>query len=123
VTSWSFRTGDPHHLSAGSGTGQVESAAIFRKITARDLSPLQAGGGGATTRFVCGYLTFDPLLCGPILESLPPMLTVNVRPIAQASGSNNRFCIWSRRPRRTAPAATPCSPSLSEALFVDTLRR
>ena len=40
---------------------------------------MQAGGGGPTTRFVCGYLTLDPLLCGPILESLPPMLKVNVR--------------------------------------------
>ena len=33
---------------------------------------MRAGGDGATTAFVCGYLTCDPLLCGPILESLPP---------------------------------------------------
>src|SRR6185436_3455876 len=74
-----FPHGDPHRLSGGSGANDVESAAILRKIATRDLSPMQAGGGGATTRFVCGYLTLDPLLCGPILESLPPMLTVNVR--------------------------------------------
>ena len=40
---------------------------------------MRAGGGGATTGFICGYLTCDPLLCGPILEGLPPMLTVNIR--------------------------------------------
>ena len=74
-----FPHGDPHHLSGGTGGNPIESAAILRKIATRDLSPMQAGGGGATTRFVCGYLTCDPLLCGPILESLPPMLKVNVR--------------------------------------------
>lgn len=40
---------------------------------------MKAGGGGATTRFVYGYLTVDPLLCGPILESVPPLLKVNIR--------------------------------------------
>jgi hypothetical protein len=74
-----FPHGDPHHLSSGSGANQVESAAVLLKIATRDISPMQAGGGGVTTRFVCGYLAFDPLLCRPILESLPPMLKVNVR--------------------------------------------
>src|SRR5207342_3560406 len=74
-----FPHGDPHHLSGGSGANHVESAAVFLKIATRDISPMQAGGGGETTRFVCGYLTCDPLLCGPILESLPPIIKVNVR--------------------------------------------
>jgi len=52
-----FPHGDPHHLSAGSGANQIESAAVLLKIGTRDISPLQSGGGGATTRFVCGYLT------------------------------------------------------------------
>ena len=47
-----FPHGDPHHLSGGSGASQVESAAVLRKIAIRDLSPMQSGGGGATTRFV-----------------------------------------------------------------------
>ena len=74
-----FAHGDPHHLSGGSGANQVDSAAVSQKIATRDISPMRAGGGGATTRFVCGYLTCAPLLVGPILESLPPMLKVNVR--------------------------------------------
>src|SRR5262245_23662449 len=74
-----FPHGDPHYLSAGSGTNPLESAALLERIASGNLSPMQAGGGGAITRFVCGYLTLDPLLCGPILESLPSMLKVNVR--------------------------------------------
>ena len=69
-----FPHGDPHRLSGGSGSNQIDGAALLRKVATRDLSPMRAGGGGATTAFVCGYLTCDPLLCGPILESLPPML-------------------------------------------------
>ena len=69
-----FPHGDPHHLSSGSGSNQLDGAALLRKVETKDLSPMRAGGGGAMTGFVCGYLTCDPLLCGPILESLPPML-------------------------------------------------
>src|SRR3954465_5405904 len=74
-----FPHGDPHQLSAGTGTQIVESAQVLQRVATGDLSPMQEGGGGPTTRFVCGYLTLDPLLCGPILDSLPPMLKVNVR--------------------------------------------
>ena len=74
-----FPHGDPHHLSSGSGSNQLDGAALLRKVATHDLSPMRAGGGGAMTGFVCGYLTCDPLLCGPILESLPPMLKVNIR--------------------------------------------
>jgi hypothetical protein len=55
--------GDPHHLSGGCGANQVESAAVFLKITTRDISPKQAGGG-RTTRFVCGYLTVTRFSAG-----------------------------------------------------------
>src|SRR6188768_909277 len=74
-----FPHGDPHHLSSGSGSNQLDGAALLKKVATHDLSPMRAGGGGVTTGFVCGYLTCDPLLCGPLLESLPPMLKVNIR--------------------------------------------
>ena len=74
-----FPHGDPHHLRSGSGSNQLDGASLLRKVATHDLSPMHAGGGGAMTGFVCGYLTCDPLLCGPILESLPPMLKVNIR--------------------------------------------
>ena len=88
-----------------------------------DLSPMHAGGGGATTRFVCGYLTLDPLLCGPILESLPPMLKVNVR--SDRSGQWLEQSILHLLEETTASRAgsEAMLSKLSEALFVDTLRR
>jgi AraC-like DNA-binding protein len=118
-----FPHGDPHFLRAGIGANLIESAAVLRRITMRDLSPMHAGGGGVTTRFVCGYLTLDPLLCAPILESLPPILKVNVR--ADPSGHWLEQAILhaleesgSNRAGNDAMLA-----KLSEALIVDTLRR
>src|SRR3954470_19804109 len=118
-----FPHGDPHHLSGGSGANQVESAAILRKIATRELSPMQAGGGGPTTRFVCGYLTCDPLLCGPILESLPAILKVNVRTDRSGHWLEQSILHLVEEVASERAGSDAMLAKLSEALFVDTLRR
>ena len=118
-----FPHGDPHHLSAGSGVNQVESAEVFLKIATRDISPMQAGGGGPTTRFVCGYLTVDPLLCGPILESLPPMLKVNVRADRSGQWLEQSILHLVEEAASDQAGSDAMLAKLSEALFMDTLRR
>jgi AraC-like DNA-binding protein len=119
-----FPHGDPHHLSSGSGkTDAVESAAVLRKIATRDLSPMHAGGGGVATRFVCGYLTVDPLLCGPILESLPPMLKVNVRTDRSGHWLEQSILHLLEESASDRAGSDAMLAKLSEALFVDTLRR
>jgi AraC-like DNA-binding protein len=118
-----FPHGDPHHLSGGSGSNQIENAAVLLKITTRDMSPMQAGGGGATTRFVCGYLNFDPLLCGPILESLPPMFSVNVRTDGSGHWLEQSILHLLEETASDRPGSDAMLAKLSEALFVDTLRR
>jgi AraC-like DNA-binding protein len=96
---------------------------ISAKIRSRDLSPLQAGGGGAVSRFVCGYMTCDPHLSRPILSGLPPVFKVNIR--ADRSGqwleSSILHLVEEAAARRVGGEAMLAK--LSEALFVDTLRR
>jgi AraC-like DNA-binding protein len=118
-----FPHGDPHHLSGGSGTSQVESAAVLQKITARDIAPMRAGGGGATTRFVCGYLTWDPLLGGPILESLPPILKVNVRSDSSGRWLEHSILHLVEEAASETAGSDAMLAKLSEALIVETLRR
>jgi AraC-like DNA-binding protein len=118
-----FPHGDPHRLSGGTGTNQVESAALLRRIATGDLSPMHAGGGGATTRFVCGYLSLDPLLCGPILESLPPMLKVNVRTDRSGHWLEQTILHLLEEATSNRAGSDAMLAKLSEALFVDTLRR
>src|SRR5215467_8566896 len=69
-----------HHMSNSRGsTAPFPNYGISAKIKSRDLSPLRAGGGGATSRFVCGYMTCDAHLCRPILNGLPSVFKVNIR--------------------------------------------
>ena len=118
-----FPHGDAHHLSGGIGGTRSMSAAVLRKIATRDLSPMHAGGGGMTTRFVCGYLTCDPLLCGPILESLPPMLKVNVRTDRSGHWLEQSILHLVEEAASHRAGSDAMLAKLSEALFVDTLRR
>jgi AraC-like DNA-binding protein len=118
-----FPHGDPHHLSAGAGGSHVESAALLRRIASADLSPMHAGGGGAATRFVCGYLTLDPLLCGPILESLPAVLKVNVRTDRSGQWLEQSILHLLEETASNRAGSDAMLAKLSEALFVDTLRR
>ena len=118
-----FPHGDPHRLSAGSDTSPVENAALLKRISAGDLSPMHAGGGGAITRFVCGYLTLDPLLCGPILESLPPILRVNVRTDRAGHWLEQSILHLLEEAASDRAGSDAMLAKLSEALFVDTVRR
>lgn len=96
---------------------------IAAKVQAGDLSPLRAGGGGDVTRFVCGYLTCDPYLSRPLLDALPPVFKVDIR--ADRSGqwleSSILHLVEEASSRRVGTDAMLAK--LSEALFVDTLRR
>jgi AraC-like DNA-binding protein len=84
---------------------------------------MQAGGGGAITRFVCGYMTLDPLLCGPILESLPPMLKVNVRTDRAGQWLEHSILHLLEEATSNRAGSDAMLAKLSEALFVDTVRR
>jgi len=86
-------------------------------------SSTTSGGGGTTTRFVCGYLSCDPLLCGPILESLPPILKVNVRTDRSGHWLEHSILHLVEEAASDRAGSDAMLAKLSEALFVDTLRR
>src|SRR5579863_1327504 len=51
-----FPNAGAHHMSSGAGARRpFPNYGIGAKIQARDLTPLRVGGGGAVSRFVCGY--------------------------------------------------------------------
>lgn len=119
-----FPHGDPHHMSSGrDARPPFPNYGITPKIKARDLSPLRAGGGGDVSKFVCGYMSCDPHLSRPILNGLPAVFKVNVR--SDASGhwleSSIRHLVDEAASGRVGSEAM--LTKLSEALFVDTLRR
>jgi AraC-like DNA-binding protein len=119
-----FPNGDAHHMSSGQdATRPFPNYGINAKIRARELSPLRAGGGGKVSRLVCGYMTCDPCLSRPILNGLPAVFKVNIR--ADHSGhwleSSIMHLVDEAASGRVGSEAMLAK--LSEALFVDTLRR
>jgi AraC-like DNA-binding protein len=119
-----FPHGDPHHMSNGKATKPpFPNYGITPKIQARDLSPLRAGGGGAVSRFVCGYMTCDPHLSRPILNGLPPVFKVNVRADSAGHWLETSILHLVEEAVSGRVGSEAMLAKLSEALFVDTLRR
>ena len=83
---------------------------------------LHAGGGGAATRFICGFLTCDPRLCRPILSALPRMLSVRLhdRDGGWLDHSFKQAVDEAASPR---PGSEGMLAKLSEVMMVETLRR
>jgi len=119
-----FPRGEAHHMSSGrSTTRPFPNYGITAKIHQRDLSPLRAGGGGEVSRFVCGYLTCDPYLCQPILNGLPAVFKVNIRSDRSGHWLETSIMHLLDEAASGQVGSEAMLAKLSEALFVDTLRR
>jgi len=85
---------------------------------------LRHGGGGAMTRFVCGYLACNRNVCRPLLEALPRVLRI---PIGDGPASALLRELLRGGVRESSSAFRPGAGSmltkLSELMFVDALRR
>ncbi|QOY91805.1 AraC family transcriptional regulator [Paludibaculum fermentans] len=119
-----FPHGHPHVLTSEPESFETrETAEVQRKVQARDLTRLQAGGGGSRTRLVCGFMGCDPQLSRPILSSLPPILKVNVRTGASGQWLENSILQLVEEASSGRVGSEAMLAKLSEALFVDILRR
>jgi AraC-like DNA-binding protein len=115
---------DPHHMSSGKGTSRpFPNYGIGAKIQSRDLTPLQAGGGGQVSRFVCGYMTCDPYITRPILSGLPPIFKVHLRSDRSGLWLENSILHLVEESASGRFGSEAMLAKLSEALFVDTVRR
>ena len=118
-----FPHGDPHELRSDAKAQADLTPAIIKKMMAHDLRPLRAGGGGQNTNFVCGYMACDPFLCGPILEGLPAILKVNIRTDRSGQWLENSILHLVEEAASDQAGSDAMLAKLSEALFVETLRR
>ena len=74
-----FPRGDQHTMRSHHGGGQgTPLTSIFSPGAQEEPPLLSYGGGGRTSRFVCGYLNCDQRF-SPLVEGLPTMLLVRSR--------------------------------------------
>lgn len=116
-----FPQGHAHRMCSAPGIEPARGARL-ENILSRRPRKLVYGGGGLTTRLVCGYLACDTRLARMLLRGLPSLMKVSVR------GSNAG--VWleaslqyalaeARSPR---PGGASVLAKLAEVLFIEVLR-
>ena len=73
-----FPRGDQHTMRSHGAVTTIPITAIFSLGKYDETPQLSFGGGGRTSRFVCGYLNCDQRF-SPLVEALPTMLVVRSR--------------------------------------------
>jgi AraC-like DNA-binding protein len=93
-----FPRGDQHTMRSHGAGAPCPLGAIFTAGRHDEPPQLTYGGGGRTSRFVCGYLNCDQRF-SPLVEALPTMLLVRSR--------DDYASIEAIDTRETLPAAVP----------------
>jgi AraC-like DNA-binding protein len=116
-----FPQGDAHRMCSEPGIAPATGARLDVVLSRRPRT-LSYGGGGATTRLVCGYLACDARLAGLLLSGLPQALRVNVRGSNAGTwieASMRYALVEARSPR---PGGAGVLAKLAEVLFIEVLR-
>jgi AraC-like DNA-binding protein len=116
-----FPQGDAHRMTSAPGLAPAAGSRLDLVLSRRPRQ-IVYGGGGATTRLVCGYLACDARFARMLLAGLPAVLKVNVR------GSNAgvwleasvRYALSEARSPR--PGGAGVLAKLAEVLFIEVLR-
>jgi len=116
-----FPQGDGHRMASQPGLAPAAGKRLDAVLTRRPRY-IAYGGGGTTTRLICGYLACDARLARMLLGGLPSLLRVNVR------GSNAgiwleaslRYALAEARSPR--PGGAGVLAKLAEVLFIEVLR-
>jgi len=117
-----FPHGDAHILENGPAAKAVDMEEELARIFSQGLKLSRQGGGGETTKFVCGFMACEPRLSQVFLGGLPPVFKVSIRNDASGRWLENsiRFSVNEADASRAGGEAVLAK--LSEVLFVETLR-
>jgi|SRR5215470_222743 len=118
-----FPHGDPHYLGNGSPERPVDSFKLFAKHFTQGLRVARYGGGGAVTRFVCGYMVVDPQLSEVLLAGLPKMMIVHVAEESSGQWLADSIRLSVGEMNGSGAGHNIVIAKLSELLFIETLRR
>jgi AraC-like DNA-binding protein len=112
---------DAHVLGSELGLKSVPAPELIKAPEGAGLPKIRHGGGGRTTRMVCGFLGGRALI-NPLLSSLPPMLKVSLADIPGGDWIGRSFTYAATDLANGGPGAATVMSKMSELLFVEVLR-
>jgi AraC-like DNA-binding protein len=118
-----FPHGDPHIMGNGSPVQPVDNEQELQRILSQGLKVSRFGGGGEVTKFICGYMACEPQLSGVFLGGLPPIMKVHIRNDASGQWLEQSIRYSVENAGASTPGGQAVLAKLSEAFFVETLRR
>lgn len=116
--------GDVHTMGGGSPAEPTAMADLFAAApTDEGWAVIVHGGGGTTTRLICGFLHCDELLFNPLCKGLPSLLHVPTanEPAISLLAATVRHFIGEVHAAR--PGSACLLTRLAELLFIEILRR
>lgn len=115
--------GNAHLMGNGPPVAPIDSAQQLRQVLAEGRMISQFGGGGELTKLICGYMTCDPQLSRVFMAGLPPIIKVHLRDSPSGRWLEDTLRYSIDHAEASAPGGAAVVAKLSEALFVETLRR
>lgn len=112
-----------HRVWSGEPKSFGNAPDLIREGPINGVGSLSLGGGGETTRLVCGFLESADLMAAPLFRSLPPLLVER----ADAGSVSTLLSVTAGEILRQVEQAAPGAPfvlgRLMELLFVEVVRR
>lgn len=118
-----FPHGHGHMLGSGPPVTPIDAGAALPRVLEKGLELLRFGGGGASSRFICGFLACDPLLSQAFLGGLPPLIKINIRDDPSGQWLENSLMFSVTEAANREAGASAMLTKLSEVVFAETLRR
>jgi AraC-like DNA-binding protein len=119
-----FPNEDKHLMGSDLQLAPVEAGSLIGPDAVdADLIQMRHGGGGAATRFVCGYLACNRSVCRPLIEALPRVLRIPIGDGHASTLLRELLRVGVVESSNSRPGAQSTLAKLSELMFVDALRR
>jgi AraC-like DNA-binding protein len=102
---------------------EADGVAAAAATADSDFIQIRHGGGGAATRFVCGYLACSRSLCRPLFEALPRVLRIPIGDGQASALLRELLRVGVRESLAPRPGAESMLAKLAELMFVEALRQ
>jgi AraC-like DNA-binding protein len=114
--------GTGHRLASDPGARGVPLAAVPREEVSERFEILRQGGGGATTRLVCGTVRFDHPVAQYLVSLLPNVITVDTSASDHGEWIHSTLRFMAAEARALRPGGETVITRLADVLVIQAVR-